>query len=155
MKTAHRNAAHGKRKYTADPTSLFRVLNRIEPFTQAEQHQLNVPVKLAYERLRTGIGAEGDFHTLAAAINICMIRAETIDPMAEMTAIAGRDAMQRCWLRHVNTGKWGFDGPALQDLPACIDLHEQLLQLSTPLQMSEAMAEAIRRMEGGEVLPVN
>lgn len=156
MKSTHRAAAHAKRRnlarYTADPLSLMRVMNRIQPFTDAEQIQLNTPVRLAFEKLRTGAGTEGDFHTLAAAINVAMIRAETIDPMAEQTAIAARDALQRCWQRHATHGKWGFDGTALQDLPPAIDLHEQLIALSTPLQMADAMKEAIRRVDAGEVL---
>lgn len=149
MKTAHRKAAHAKRRYQADPAAMFRVFNRLEPFTQAEQHQLNVPVKLAYERLRTGVGCEDDFHTLAAAVNVAMIRAESIDPMAEQTAVNARDALLRCLVRHGSTGRWGFDGPALHDLPPAIDLHEQLLALPTPLEMADAMKEAIRRMDAG------
>lgn len=154
MKTAHRNAAHGKRKYMADPSAIYRVLNRIEPFTPAEQHQLNVPIKLAYERLRTGGGDVQDFVTLADAVNVAMIRAEAIDPMAEQTAVAARDALHRCWLRHNTTGKWGFDGPALQDIPLAIDLHEQLLALCTPLQLQDAKREAIRRKEQGAAMPL-
>ena len=154
MKTAHRKAAHGKRRYQADPAAMFRVFNRLEPFTQAEQHQLNVPVKLAYERLRTGVGCEDDFHTLAAAVNVAMIRAESIDPMAEQTAVNARDALLRCLVRHSTTGRWGFDGPALQDLPPAIDMHEQLVALSTPLQMETAQREARRRMEAGLVARV-
>ena len=154
MKTAHRTASKAKRRYVADPLAMFRVLNRIEPFTESEQHQLNVPVKLAFEKLRTGIGADDDFHTLAAAINVAMIRCEDIDPMAEITACNARDALVRCLARHATTGRWGFDGPALQDIPPAIDLHEQLLGLSTPLEMADAMKEAIRRMDAGIVMGV-
>lgn len=141
-----------KPRYVADPASLYRVMNRIQPFTKSEQHQLNLPVRVAYERMRTGAGTEGDFHSLAAAINVAMIRAEAIDPMAEITAIDARDALQRCLQRYATIGKWGFDGPALQDMPAAIDLYEQLIQLSTPLQMADAMTEAIARMDRGDVL---
>jgi hypothetical protein len=58
----------------------------------------------------------------------------------------------RCWDRFNRTGRWGFDGPALLDLPSTIDLHEQLISLSTPIQMADAMKEAIRRMDTGEYL---
>lgn len=129
-----------------------RVISRLEPFTPAEQHQLSLPIRTAYERLRTGAGSAQDFHDLAGAINVTMVRCEAINPLAEVTAIDARDAMMRCWQRHLDTGKWGFDGPALQALPPAIDLHEQLLALSTPLQMAQAMQETIRRMEAGDVL---
>lgn len=149
--TNHRHGQY-RRMWQKDPGALQRVMARIEPFTEPEQSQLTLPIRTAYERLRTGVGAAQDFHDLAGAINLTMVRCEAIDPMAEITAIDARDAMMRCWQRHLNTGKWGFDGPALQALPPAIDLHEQLVRLSTPLQMAQAMQETIRRMTAGDVL---
>lgn len=152
MKTKHRVASHAKRKFMADPLAMYRLFNKIKPFDADEQMQLNLPVRLAFESLKSGKGEEGDFHTLAAAVNVCMIRSESIDPMAEMTAIAGRDAMVRTWERFQRTSKFGFDGLALQDLPIVIDLHEQLIALSTPKQMADAMQTAIKRMDAGQHL---
>lgn len=143
------------RVWQKDPHALQRTLNRLEPFTAAEQSQLSLPIRTAYERLRTGAGSAQDFHDLAGAINVTMVRCEAIDPLAEVTAIDARDALMRCWQRHLDTGKWGFDGPALQALPPAIDLHEQLLALSTPLQMAQALQETIRRMTAGDVLQAN
>ena len=40
---------------------------------------------------------------------------------------------------------------ALQDIPPALDLHEQLLELGTPLQMANAMKEALARMNSGHV----
>lgn len=152
MKTAHRQASHAKRRWQADPAALYRLMNRLQPFTPTEQLRLNLPPRVAYESLRTGRGEEADFHTLAGAVNVAMVRAETINPLAEQTAITARDALMRCWQRHQASGRWGFDGPALQDLPPALDLYEQLLALSTPQQMQDAMAETIRRMESGNHL---
>lgn len=152
MKTSHRQASHAKRRYQADPSAIYRVMSRLQTFTGSEQLKLNLPVRLAYESLRTGVGSENDFHTLAAAINVTVVRAEAIDPLAEQTAIAARDAVMRCWQRHQATARWGFDGLALQDLPPALDLYDQLLALSTPLQMQQAMTETIRRMESGNHL---
>jgi hypothetical protein len=54
--------------------------------------------------------------------------------------------------RQHRLGKWGLDSQALQDIPPALDLHEQLLELYTPLQMQQAMAETIRRMKAGQTL---
>jgi hypothetical protein len=56
--------------------------------------------------------------------------------------------------RSKRLGKWGLDAAGLQDIPPAIELHEQLLQLSTPLQMQKAMNETIQRMNAGHGLEI-
>ena len=138
-------------RYSADPMAMFKVMNKVRPFDQDEQLSLNLPVRVSYEAIRTGKGVDDDFHTVAAAINVAMVCAEKIDPMVEETAIRARDALVRCLARRKRTGVWGFDGPALMDIPPAIDLHEQLVANQTPLQMTKAMSEVIKRMEAGEI----
>lgn len=152
MKTAHRNASHAKRRWQADPMSMFRTFNKIQSFTPEEQLRLTNPVRIAFEKLRTGVATEPDFHLLAASINVTMILAEKIDPLAEQSAVAARDGMVRTWQRFQRMGVLGFDGLALQDLPVAIDLHDQLMALLTPLQVSEAVREVDARMQAGEVM---
>lgn len=155
MNTAQRNASRAKRRYAADPSAIYRVFGRIQPFTPSEQLRLNLPPRVAYESLRTGPGEEGDFHTLAGAVNVTMVMAESIDPLAEQTATLARDALMRVLQRHQATGRWGFNWQDLRDIPPALELYEQLLQLSTPLQMQAAMAETIRRMDSGNHLGAN
>jgi hypothetical protein len=152
MKTAHRTASHAKRRYQADPMAMFRVFNRVVLFDEAEQARLCVPARLSFEKLRTGAGSEPDFHLLAACINVTMILAEAVDPLAEQSAVAARDAAMRCWERFNRTGRLGFDGPALLDIPVALDLHDQLMALCTPLQVSKAVEEVAQRMADGQVL---
>ena len=141
-----------RRKYSADPMAMFKVINKIEPFTPAELLRLELPVRLSFEALRTGAGTESDFHDLCAAINTSMVRSEAVDPLCEQTAIAARDALMRCWNRFERTGRFGFDGPGLSEVEAGIDLHEQLCRLSTPLQMIEALRTVMARGKSGEVV---
>ncbi len=58
----------------------------------------------------------------------------------------------RCLRRHESTGRWGFDGPAIQDIDIVIDFYEQLLAMSTPQQMKKAMLTVIERTNAKEVL---
>ena len=152
MNTAHRAASHGKHRYQADPMAIFKVMNKLTPFNDIELLRLELPIRLAFEALRTGRGTESDFHDLCAAINTTMVRSEAVDPLCEQTAIAARDALMRCWHRHQKTQRWGFDGPALHEIEAGISLHEELIRNSTPLEMIEALREVIRRGIRNEVV---
>ncbi len=152
MTTKHRTAVPAKRRWQADPSSIFRMMNKIQRFTEEEQARVTNPVRLSFEKLRTGVATEPDFHILAASINVTMVLAESIDPLAEQSAVAARDAMVRCWERFQRTGRLGFDGLALQDLPVAIDLHDQLMALQTPLEISKAVLEVRARMDAGEII---
>ncbi len=107
MKTKHRNASHAKRRYQADPSAIYRVFNKVQMFTRDELLRLNMPVRIAFESLRTGHGEDGDFHTLAAAINCALIRSEEIDPLCVETCKLAQDGLFRAIMRHNNTGRWG------------------------------------------------
>ena len=136
----------------ADPSAIYRVMSRVQPFVPDELAQLNVPVMAAFERMRTGCADDGDFDTLASAVNICMVRGEEIDPLCVETAQRAQDALMRTMHRHKTTGRWGFDGPALQDIPVAMDLYRQMLELSTPMQMQSAMRATVQRMNKGQTL---
>lgn len=150
MNTAH-HPRTGQRRYRADPSTLSRVLNRIQPFNAQELLRLELPIRLSFEAIKTGQGTERDFHDLAAAINAAMVRSEAVDPLCEQTAVSARDALMRTWSRFEKTGRLGFDGPALSEVADGIDLHEQLIRNSTPLQMIEAMREVMRRGDHKEI----
>lgn len=147
-----RASTQARRKYAADPMTMFKVVRKIEPFDAGELLRLELPVRLSFEALRTGAGTESDFHDLCAAINTTMVRSESVDPLCEQTAIGARDALLRAWHRFGRTGRLGFDGPGLGEIEAGIDLHEQLIRLSTPLQMIEALREVMRRGMAMEVV---
>lgn len=151
MNTAHRTASATKRRWSADPMSMFRTINKIEPFSAAELLRLELPIRLSFEAIRTGQGTENDFHDLAAAINTTMVRSEDVDPLCELTAVSARDALMRCWHRHERTGRWGFDGPGLGEIESGISLHEELIRNSTPLQMIEALRIVMARGRNGDV----
>jgi hypothetical protein len=46
----------------------------------------------------------------------------------------------------------GLDYQAMADLLPIIDLHEQLIDLSTPAQMRGALLEVLTRMNRGQIL---
>lgn len=152
MNSTHRAASRAKRHYQADPSAIYRVLGRVQPFTPEEQTQLNLPVMLALDSIAHGRGEEADFHTLAAAVNIAMICAEKIDPLVEKTCTDARDALMRMHARQIKHGTWGFDGPGYTAVKDAIDVYQQLTSLLTGGQLKDAMQECVRRMQSGDVL---
>ena len=66
MSKKHRAAAKAKRqfKYQADPSALFRVMAKTQPFTPPERDQLTLPVRSAYESLRTGTATQNESQSL-------------------------------------------------------------------------------------------
>ena len=140
-----KTASHARRKYQADPSSIYKLMNKLQPFTPEELLQLELPIRISFESIKTGSGTERDFHDIAAAINTAIVRSKSVDPLCESVAIAARDALVRTWHRFERTGRIGFDGPAIGELESGIELHEQLIRLSTPIQMLDAGREVIRR----------
>lgn len=128
---------------------MWRTVGRQQEFTQAERSGLNLPVRIAYERTRTGAAIDGDFDTMAAAVNVALVCAERINPFVEQACIEARDALMRLHARHARTHAWGFDGPGLQQVLAAIDVYEQLTQLLKAGQLEDALAECMRRMRIG------
>lgn len=152
MKTKHRTASKAKRKWQADPSTIYRTIGRHQEFTVLERGQVVTPVRMAYEKFRMGTAEETDFHTLAAACNVSLISAEKISPLVESVCLVASDALLRCKERHARTGRWGFDGPALSAIADMIDIFEQLVELHKPVQLQNAMTEALRRTRTGQGL---
>jgi hypothetical protein len=152
MRTKHRTAAKAKRRYQADPSVIYRVMGKFQDFTPEEHRQITLPVQLAFEHIKAGAGTDDDFHCLAAACNVSLVCSEKIDPLVEVVCLAARDAMLRCKERNAKTGRWGFDGPALSQVVEMIDIYTQLTQLLKPVQLQNAMTEALRRARTGNGL---
>ena len=147
MKTAHRRASHAKRMHR-DPMAAVHVLaaNTEQPRENADR--IMVALRLAFEKLKIGTGDIEHFDRLAAAVNVGLIRAELIDPLAAETMVRGVAALMNCAAIHERHGKFGFTGPDLVAMGDALDLYEGILRLSTPKQMLDALDMAAARMRG-------
>ena len=146
MNTAQRIQSHQKRRMWADPMASVHVLaaNTEQPKENADR--IMVAIRLAFEKLKIGSAGGEDFDRVSAAINVGLIRAELIDPLAEETMVKGVGAMMRCADIHRRHGKFGFTGPDLELMNDAVTLYEGILRLSTPKQMLDALDMAARRM---------
>lgn len=86
------------------------------------------------------------FSIVAGAVNVALIRAEKIDPLAEETMKLAVEAMCNAADRKTKTGHYGFSGQELTHMDNGLDLYAQIFGLSTMGQMDEAANEVIRRM---------
>ena len=154
MRTKHRAAAKQKRKWAADPMAMFNVIRKIEPFTEEEVTRLALPVRFAYESIRSGTGSEADFDSLAIAINDAVIRSESIDALCVETCKLAQEALLQAKERYLRTGRWGFDWQGLQNIPPALDLYEAIIANSNPAQMIETGHEQINRVNRKQTLQV-
>ena len=53
MNSLQRQQSHGKRRYHADPTAMFKVMNKLTPFNDIELLRLELPIRMSFEALRT------------------------------------------------------------------------------------------------------
>lgn len=147
MRTEHRKESHAKRRrWAADPLAWAHVITGSQDQQPAHADKVMGLVRTACDRLKDGSANAADYDRVAAAFNVALIRAESIDPLVVETMNAGIAALLRCdaiWQRH---RKYGFHGPDLEPLEDAMGLYEQILRLSTPRMMEDAVVEAARRM---------
>lgn len=144
-----------RKKYRPRPVSnpLSAISEHI-PFDQQEITKLAVPPRLAIEAIRYGKGTESDFDTLACIVNVCLIRTEQIGGDKTDAMAVCHDAMEALMKmkeRAQRTGKIGFGIGEMDALVPALDLHEQLIELSTPKQMMDALRQVLHRIQTGHI----
>lgn len=157
MNTKHRKSSHQKRRLQADPGAMARVFARVQPFTASEITTLTIPLRQSWESFCNGSADAGDFNTLAAAANVCMILAEHIGEGRELAIEAIRRAQDALLItreRFRRCGKWGTDHLSREHIPILLDIYDQFLELCTPLQMHQAMETVQRRVLDGHILEI-
>lgn len=163
MNRAQRRAAQHKRhtlhnihRHQVDPTAGLRVLHLARPYEDGEMVDEHLITQAAFERLRDGGGSEEDFDRVAMILNVGLVRAEEVDNGALLveTMQRAQEAMVRMQARYQRGLRFGFDAQGLADVPPALEAYTQLMDLSSPLQMKQAIQEAFRRITGGEVLGV-
>lgn len=115
--------------------------------TQGAADKAAILVRSAYNAIKDGQAASNDsleHDRIAHAIGVATIRAIQIAGEDESTNYAlailnkGTAAMRRVAARYHAIGRWGFDGPAIEEIGAAIEAYEVILQASSPAQMAIA-----------------
>lgn len=120
-----------------------------QPTQPAEVSRIMVLIRMAYERLKAGHGTDADYDRLGAAMNVGLIRAESIgQPVVDAFQAAGEALLEAARI-HQRHGKFGFTGPHILSMNAAMDLYEEVLSLSSPNLMQMAVEEGARRIRAG------
>lgn len=127
------------------------------PGTQVAADVAMAKVRSAYDRIRDGLTPTNDmedFDLIAHALGVALVRAEEIagvDYEANLMMVPitlASLAMTRCADRWGRTARWGFDGPALNEVLMGIEIYEEIVRNSSALLMTRACDERERRLGG-------
>lgn len=153
----NREQRRAARRQAARPQRPARSYNKaagIEALLNAQPHEPgekvaeHIKTRTALDRLRQGGAGTDDFDHLAMVINIAKVRALDIDDtLADMIERA-QDAMGRCKARYLAHGRFGFDGPGLQQVLEAVDAAEAIIDASSPTQMRTALDTSVDAMYG-------
>jgi hypothetical protein len=133
------------RQYTDEPLPGMEIVAG----TQSAADKSMLLVREAYLAMKntTCIDPAHDFDVLAHAIGVAWIRAVQIAGEDEFTNTmlpilrAANEALSRSRERFLRIGRMGFDGPAIEQVMAGVELYETIVQASSPAQMTAATDE--------------
>lgn len=134
-------------KTKRDPVAFTRAIRGVYFLDGAQQVDLGMAYRGAYEALKTGHGVEGHFHTLACTANIALVMcergfgAEYLD-----SAIHAQDAIVRCFARSKGLGKFLLDGDGIVAIAKLMDLHDAQLKIATNGDLRRAVDEVYLRI---------
>jgi hypothetical protein len=106
-----------------------------------------IDTRLSFERIKLGTATPEDCDRLADATGIAKVRFAQIagnDNEAVTLLDIADAALTRTVNRFNQSGRWGFDGPALLEVMQGLDLYEQVATSSSPAQMHDASLERDR-----------
>ncbi len=150
---AFKRGNHWDRNAQVEPSSVLRPIRMCAQFTEAEAAILSVELRMAWHRLTQGDGSQADFDLLANSSNVALIRAEQIDALAVDMVLRAQAAIVAMKARYLRLGKFGPDAAALADVPTMLDFYDDLIKLGSPQLMTNALKDAVQRMNVQRVAP--
>lgn len=139
-------------RWPANPLAHLSLITKLRPFDEEEAAKLSTEGRLAWHHLTHGSGTEAHFDTLAIHLNAALVLSEPVGQDAVDVIAAGQLALVDMQRRYRRQGRFGADANALAEVPPALDLYDQLLSLSNPMQMIKALCESRQRIENGDVI---
>ncbi|HEF4773682.1 TPA: hypothetical protein SAP42_005635 [Burkholderia multivorans] len=133
-------------------TAGFDVLERRTPMDGDQKTDLGIAYYMALNEMTNGRGTEEHWSTVACALNIALVIAETGPGLDSISII--RSALAgavRARDRAARVGKWGFDGDALIDIRIALEIHDAQMATVSKAAILKALSEVHRRIDAGEV----
>jgi hypothetical protein len=158
--TARKHAAPRRIAHYINQPSLLLLAYGQPDFTPAEVVALVTAKRLAFERIRSGAAVDvpghADADAMAELVNILIVLSERITDASarcEVEAVghAAAVAVMAAKARAAAGQSFGFDGLGIHAIVDALDMFEQLLPLSKPAHLAQAMATMLQRMTSGHV----
>jgi hypothetical protein len=151
----HRALSAAKRQtllLTGNP--IWRALNRA-PIEQAEQIDLALAARAAFDEIVHGRGLDDHVDTIACVANVSLVLAERgFGPECEPKIIEAREAVMRIKARQQRGQRIGLDGPGAQALRDLMDTHEAQIEHAGRAELAAALIEVRQRAAQGHVMRV-
>lgn len=130
---------------------IFKALGR-NPMTQAQQTDLALAARIAFDLTQQGKATEADRDTLACVANVVMVLAEKhCSPDDLANALAAQEALLRADGRALQGKRWNFDAKGRQAMITVLDAHEQQIAQLGQAAVTEAVLEVQQRRARGQV----
>lgn len=144
--TLQLKSGHSIAKPTAKAAWDTKILDGLQDQPEDNYHSIMALVRTALERLKVGTAEAKDFDRVGAAFNVALVRAESIDWRAVEVMQAGVAALEECDRLQQRHRRYGFTGPGLQAVGDAMNLYEDILRLSPPVLMEQAVEEVAQRL---------
>ena len=121
------------------------------PLTSEQQRDLGLAYHLSFEQMLNG-GSETAWHSLAAALNVCLILCERgFGAEFETEIKAAMRALMRTKYRQQKTGSWALDGEGLAAMRKALEIHDAQVEIAERGEIRAAINEVYRRVQSGDV----
>lgn len=134
------------------PTGGLGIITLAQTYSDEEFLRLSNNARLPWYKLCNGLGDQEDFDMLATSLNVAAILAKDIDDLVLEVIDRGMNAMASMKSRFLRTGRFGADAQALQDMPDALDVHDEIIKNSSPMQTVAALRTAMKMVEQGSVI---
>lgn len=127
-------------------SGLFAI-SRSTPYTPEEFARFSNEARMSWHKLCNGYAETVDYDNVVYALNVTRVLAEPLGGDALATVDLAQHRCIPIRERYARLAKFGVDADALRDIPPALDLYDEFLKVCTPLQMTGALSECIRRLE--------
>lgn len=134
------------------PTGGLGIIPMAQQYSDDEFRRLSLNARLAWHKLANGMGTQDDFDMLATCLNVAAVMAADIDELALDVLDRGMTAMVAMKERYMRLGRFGADADALQAMPHALNVHDEIIKNSTPLQTVTALRTSMKMVEQGTVI---
>ena len=128
------------------------VLNKVKTFDENLQVDLTLPIRIVVDAFLDSRANEDDWHTLALVSNVCLVLSEHINQDIETEVKKCQAALLRIRDRYRKNKSLTLDADGRQRVLYIAELYEELVKVTVPETLKNALNEVNRRMKIGQTL---